>query len=59
MLTQDRANRASPHNRQKGKLGKDLARQRGETQNRALAGASAEERRRREIEQGAEARNWN
>lgn len=43
----------------KGKLGRDLARERAQTRTGVLGGVSVEERRRREVDEGVEVRNWN
>lgn len=54
---QERAAKASQQ--YKGKLGRELAKERTQTMNGALGSASREERRRRDADEGAEARNWN
>lgn len=53
---QERSRRA---NQPKGKLGRDLAREKQQTVAGTLGGASQEERRRREVDGAAEVRNWN
>lgn len=54
---QDRAAKASQQ--PKGKLGRDLAKEKAQTRNGALSSVSRDERRRRDADEGAEARNWN
>ncbi|KAI4183067.1 MAG: hypothetical protein L6R41_005622 [Letrouitia leprolyta] len=44
---------------QKGKLARELAAQRGQSRVDTLEGVSREERRRREVEEGRGAREWN
>lgn len=44
---------------QKGKLGRDLARDKTRTWGGTLGNMSQEERRRRDADEVAEARNWN
>ncbi|MCJ1373229.1 hypothetical protein MMC20_004457 [Loxospora ochrophaea] len=51
--------RAARANQPQGKLGKDLAKEKQQTRSNTLGEASREERRRRDIDQGADARNWN
>jgi len=53
---QERAARA---NQPKGKLGQTLASQKQQTRNETLGNVSREERRNRDADEGAEARNWN
>ena len=53
---QERAARAK---QSKGKLGQALASQKQQTRNETLGDASREERRNRDADEGAEARNWN
>ena len=56
MDTQERASRA---NQPKGKLGRDLAAQKGKTMTGTLEGLSAEERRRREIAESDQTVRYN
>ncbi|KAA6410808.1 MAG: hypothetical protein FRX48_05118 [Lasallia pustulata] len=53
---EERAARAKQH---KGKLGRDLARERQQTRTGTLEGISREERRKRDADEVVEARNWN
>ena len=53
--SQERADRA---NQSKGKLGRDLAKERKQTRTDTLEEVSKEERRRRDADQGTEARNY-
>jgi len=53
---QERAARA---NQPKGKLGRELAKEKAQTMNGSLEGASRDERRRREVVESNEARNYN
>lgn len=55
---QERAAKASQQ-AQKGKLARDLAREKAQSMNGALGNASREERRRREVDDRAETRNYN
>ncbi len=54
--TQERALRSK---QPKGKLGSQLAKERQQTRTDTLGQASREERRARDADAGAEARNWN
>lgn len=56
VLWQERAARA---NQPKGKLGRDLAKERQQTRTGTLQGISQDERRKRDVDGVAEARNWN
>lgn len=58
LYNQERAAKAAQAS-QKGKLGRDLARDKAQSMNGALGSASREERRRRDVDEGTEARNWN
>ncbi|MCJ1245039.1 hypothetical protein MMC30_002240 [Trapelia coarctata] len=51
--------RAARANQPKGKLGQALASQKQQTRNETLGDVSREERRNRDADEGAEARNWN
>ena len=51
--------RAVRTNQPKGKLGRDLAKEKAQTINGSLEGASRDERRRREVDESTEARNYN
>ncbi|MCJ1336037.1 hypothetical protein MMC09_001312 [Bachmanniomyces sp. S44760] len=51
--------RASKANQPKGKLGRDLAKEKQQTRTGTLNAVSQDERRRRDVDQTAEARNWN
>ncbi|MCJ1252472.1 hypothetical protein MMC24_000278 [Lignoscripta atroalba] len=53
---QERAARA---NQPKGKLGRELAREKQQTRTTTLGEASREERKKRDADANAEARNWN
>ncbi|KAL9121730.1 MAG: hypothetical protein Q9187_001711 [Circinaria calcarea] len=54
-----RGERAARANQPKGKLGRELAKGKQQTRTSTLGEASREERRRRDADEGAEARNWN
>ena len=55
----DAQERASKANQPKGKLGRDLASQKGQTRTGTLGGLSAEERRRREIAESDQTMRYN
>lgn len=57
-MMQERA-AAAKSGGQKGKLARELAAQRGQSRVDTLEGVSREERRRREVEEGRGAREWN
>ncbi|MCJ1486731.1 hypothetical protein MMC06_006909 [Schaereria dolodes] len=51
--------RAARTNQPKGKLGRELAKEKQQSRTNTLGEASRDERRKRDADQGAEARNWN